>query len=267
MENGGNENISGTHPLEKPPVSERKREANRQNAQKSTGPKTDAGKERSSRNAIKHAMWSQRRVQLFGESEQDFLQRYAALREYYQPVGPVEEFEVERIAQMQRRMERASRFENGSICLLQLDVVRYKDRLHQQVVEACKGVREIFEKANLKAMDSDDRETSLPPSDVALSKIAEKEQTAECNQDEEPVSTHETWESFLNHSPELRLEVERASLPKVEDMNIVLRADAAAEKSLARAIMRLEELQAKRKEKENASKVSGWADSDEVITV
>ena len=37
-------------------VSEKQRRANRQNAKKSTGPKTAAGKARASRNALKHGL-------------------------------------------------------------------------------------------------------------------------------------------------------------------------------------------------------------------
>ncbi len=40
------------------PVSEKKLIANRRNAQKSTGPKTPYGKLRSSRNAVKHGLYS-----------------------------------------------------------------------------------------------------------------------------------------------------------------------------------------------------------------
>lgn len=43
-------------PGDLPPVSDRKREANRRNAQLSTGPKTDEGKAASSRNAWKHGL-------------------------------------------------------------------------------------------------------------------------------------------------------------------------------------------------------------------
>src|SRR4029079_2999177 len=40
-------------------ISERKKEANRQNAQKSTGPRTEQGKAKSRRNALKHGMTSE----------------------------------------------------------------------------------------------------------------------------------------------------------------------------------------------------------------
>ena len=45
--------------LDAKPVSERRSAANRMNASKSTGPKTEAGKERSRRNALKHGLAAQ----------------------------------------------------------------------------------------------------------------------------------------------------------------------------------------------------------------
>ena len=47
---------SSTEPRARKPISERKRQANRQNAKKSTGPKTARGKRYSSFNAVTHGM-------------------------------------------------------------------------------------------------------------------------------------------------------------------------------------------------------------------
>ncbi|MEA2709630.1 MAG: hypothetical protein QOF78_2231, partial [Phycisphaerales bacterium] len=41
----------------RPPVSQRKRRANRRNAQKSTGPRTAEGKRRAARNSISHGIF------------------------------------------------------------------------------------------------------------------------------------------------------------------------------------------------------------------
>jgi len=88
-------------PAEKKPVSAAKLEANRRNAQKSSGPKTAAGKARSSQNAYRHGFFSDR---LFPTAEQVSKDRteYEALAKglygYYEPVGYLENLLVEKIA-------------------------------------------------------------------------------------------------------------------------------------------------------------------------
>jgi len=82
-------------------ISERKREANRKNAQRSTGPKTEVGKSRSRYNAIKHGFFV-REIPLqrshfiedFGKARRLFQE----LVDHFQPVGPVEKILVEMIA-------------------------------------------------------------------------------------------------------------------------------------------------------------------------
>jgi hypothetical protein len=272
MEITSSENVSNTNPLEKPPVSDKKREANRQNAEKSTGPRTDAGKERSSRNAVKHGMWSDRHTQLYGENDQDFVRKLASLREYYEPVGPLEEFEVERIANMQRRMARATRFENAAVSLLQLDTIRGDDLQRRNVAEAIGRVQEVIRRyPKLQAiMDGD------TPIEETAPETDQREHAEDNNQDTKDVSLHEPepfrkYQSFIDQDHSRRAEMaklEKASLPKAEDMNIVLRADSAAEKSLSRAIKRLEDLQAKRKEIEKARRLQAVYDSpDAIVTV
>ena len=75
-------------------VSSRKIEANRRNARKSSGPKTAAGKKRVSKNAIKHGFFSKWLLvqhQDGKESQSEFDDFYAAIRNYFQPVGWLEE--------------------------------------------------------------------------------------------------------------------------------------------------------------------------------
>ena len=81
--------------------------ANRANAQASTGPKTEAGKARSARNALKHGLCAERLL-LDGEDPA----AWAALRADYfarlQPCGEAEARLVDRIAQLAFRRERGS---------------------------------------------------------------------------------------------------------------------------------------------------------------
>ena len=91
--------------------SERKREANRLNALKSTGPKTDAGKRRSSRNATTHGLFC-RDLVLPGEDEQTFHLIREGLIDAYAPRDFAELLLVDRIvsaAWKLRRLQSAER--------------------------------------------------------------------------------------------------------------------------------------------------------------
>ena len=90
--------------------SEAKVAANRQNAQKCTGPKTVEGKARSSRNALKHGLLS-KSVVLDDEDADVFLTLKQTLHEELAPVGEGERFLVDRIALCQLRLARIARAE------------------------------------------------------------------------------------------------------------------------------------------------------------
>jgi len=81
------------------PISDRKIEANRRNAQKSTGPRTGAGKARSSQNSYKHGFFASR---MFpgnaAKEEPQYREILEGLRHYYQPSTFMEDFFVERLA-------------------------------------------------------------------------------------------------------------------------------------------------------------------------
>jgi hypothetical protein len=102
----------------KRPVSERRIQANRQNALRSTGPRTASGKRNVSRNAIKHGILAREVVITAGdgkESLKEFHDLAEKLCELYEPVGVVEESLVQTIATCWWRKARVIRAENGEI--------------------------------------------------------------------------------------------------------------------------------------------------------
>jgi|SRR5215813_3831133 len=79
-------------------TSPRKIEANRRNAQHSTGPKTDEGKARSSQNSIKHGIFVMKFLNgAKPETVVEIEELAAGLREHYKPQGIVEEILVQKI--------------------------------------------------------------------------------------------------------------------------------------------------------------------------
>jgi hypothetical protein len=79
--------------------SPRKIEANRKNAQKSTGPKTSRGKAMSSFNSMRHGLLSKRLPLLYGQGKRQFNHLLTSLQQDLEPVGALEEVLVEKIAQ------------------------------------------------------------------------------------------------------------------------------------------------------------------------
>ena len=92
-------------------------EANRRNAKKSTGPRSAAGKAKSSRNAVKHGLLAGRIVLVDHKDEdpQQFGLLLDGLRDDYQPQSTIETLLVERLAASFWRLRRAYRFEVEAI--------------------------------------------------------------------------------------------------------------------------------------------------------
>jgi hypothetical protein len=79
-------------------TSARKIEANRRNAQYSTGPKTAEGKARSSKNSITHGIFVTKLLnRATPETVAEIEELAAGLRDYYKPQGIVEEILVQKI--------------------------------------------------------------------------------------------------------------------------------------------------------------------------
>jgi hypothetical protein len=99
-------------------ISPKKQEANRRNAQLSTGPRTEEGKGRSRCNALKHGILGTALLITKGEGAEDpaeFEELLNALYDDYEPVGACEEMLVETIAVCCWRERRALRCEAGSV--------------------------------------------------------------------------------------------------------------------------------------------------------
>ena len=95
--------------------------ANRQNARRSTGPKTAEGRQIVSRNAITHGLTTARAVVL-PEEQEDFDRFAAAMREEWDPQGPLERFHMDRMIQCAWRLKRMTRMETGVILALRHEV-------------------------------------------------------------------------------------------------------------------------------------------------
>jgi hypothetical protein len=88
-------------------------EANRRNAERSTGPKTEEGKAKASLNSLKHGMTAETAVLPYEDTVSYDLLRLTLI-DNYRPVGAGEEMLVELIANNYWRLLRARRVETAS---------------------------------------------------------------------------------------------------------------------------------------------------------
>jgi len=93
-------------------ASERQIAANRLNAQQSTGPRTDAGKRRSRRNAFKHGLTAESVVAVF-EDEAAYRKFERIILGDYRPETALERALVARLASLLWRLRRAVAIESG----------------------------------------------------------------------------------------------------------------------------------------------------------
>ncbi len=93
-------------------------QANRLNAQKSTGPRTAEGKERASQNAIKHGLLAQEAV-IVGENPAEFEMYREGMLPTLAPAGAVEAMLAERVVGLSWRLLRAERLQNIAYAALE----------------------------------------------------------------------------------------------------------------------------------------------------
>jgi len=92
-------------------------QANRLNAQKSTGPRTAAGKERASQNALKHGLLAREAV-IQGEDPEQFELYREGMLDELAPAGAVEAMLAERVVGLSWRLRRAERLQNAAFAAL-----------------------------------------------------------------------------------------------------------------------------------------------------
>jgi hypothetical protein len=92
-------------------------QANRLNAQKSTGPRTAEGKEKASKNALKHGLLAREAV-IQGEDPGEFELYRERMLEELAPAGPVEAMLAERVVGLSWRLRRAERLQNAAFAAL-----------------------------------------------------------------------------------------------------------------------------------------------------
>ncbi len=134
-------------------VSEAKLAANRRNAQKSTGPRTAAGKKSSSQNARKHGMFARSLVRgrLTTESSKAFQSFLKQLTEEFQPQNLHDRLLVERAACAIWRTRRALRIEAAAIACdpgsilpsgnFLYGLVRYENMVDRQLQQTLDALR------------------------------------------------------------------------------------------------------------------------------
>jgi hypothetical protein len=155
-------------------VSQKKLEANRANARRSTGPTTAEGKRKSSLNCYKHGIFANN---LFPNAEQlardggDYNSLAKGFWGHFAPVGFMEQLLVERIATAALRLARLLAFEQRPLSWgapfesRSMDrIVRYETALNRQLNGAIEQLELLQEKRMAEMNDSD---AALPDPDNA----------------------------------------------------------------------------------------------------
>jgi len=273
-------------------VSQRKRNANRKNAKKSTGPRTARGKEYSRKNAIKHGLFTRHMWEfaVSGEFQPEYDLLLVGFHKQFEPIGKAEELEVERMAVCWWKFQRAWRYENSvalGSCLRAADELKQGENSRKARGQEKKAIVLGLEKivAELRGAwqvppDLKDRFfalTSLNEQDWQhFEKMGEESTTAArdpklagiFSTPDPPVLraihtlnaviTSYELEVELTTPVSKRMALGAYAMPNREDLDKILRYETAIERSLDRALNRLERLQKMRQARK-------CLDSDEAV--
>jgi hypothetical protein len=270
-----------TKPNHVPTISQRKLKANRENARKSTGPKTPSGKAFSGRNAIKHGLFVSHITdfEALNENPQEYEDLLNGLREQHQPVGKGEEVEVERIALCYWRQKRAWRHENAVNLLARRDFVRRelaeqeeyckeRDKEEEALILQLQSAKKELDDTGEISQELKQRIFALMPGFEALWSALEKAA-------QERIQELGLSRGFQKLSPQMRswvlamstvthaialheqlgkrrwtnvmeTAIGQHAIPNREALDRLLRYETTIDRSLTRALERLERLQRRR---------------------
>jgi hypothetical protein len=163
----------------KRPISAKKLEANRKNAQRSTGPTTKEGKDRSKLNSYKHGFFAR---QLFRHTEQGVRDRkeyndlIAGIWAFYQPEGYMEGLLVEKIIAESVRFSRLLWLEQDFLwsAIFQEQapdrILRYQATINRQLYQAIEELENLQDKRKARESEfpagSESNGTEEEPTDV-----------------------------------------------------------------------------------------------------
>ncbi len=144
--------------------------ANRQNAAKSTGPQSQSGKSRASRNALKHGL-SAEQVVMFDEDPAVFEALRSDLFAHFQPADPVADHLVEQVAACIWRLRRVPEIETR-ICAYYRLV--HESRQAAKRAESC-VIRDEYNANIIKFRDREAREAAEVVCQHAEAKLLDDE--------------------------------------------------------------------------------------------
>ena len=118
-------------------VSNNKVRANRENAKKSTGPRTVSGKEKISGNALTHGLTAEKHV-IIGESIEEFNTFKDSMLRVYEPIGAYEEEIFIKLVELLWRLRRVGVIETGIYGneILEFDADSYKPQVSEKIMHS-----------------------------------------------------------------------------------------------------------------------------------
>ena len=257
------------------PASNRRIQANRKNALRSTGPKSKRGKDAAARNSLKHGLLAKSAVVLVGPAKEDkaeFEGLLNDLRDYFHPLGIMEELLVQEIAVSYWKERRAQLSENGEIHkqvrsavsdelwkeadydggISELLVASFGN--NRRLLTSSQGLRHVL---GTLARIREEVEATGQASEESLKQLSEfcggdwqsvagkSEMLAELQREKERLARlKKKVERFEAEDRDAKLQ--RALLPCPNDMEMLLRYSAANERRRYRALAQLERLQRQR---------------------